>query len=115
MAYRAADPLGLIIGKNPAIRTLRDYLPKVAARDCSVLITGETGTGKERVAEAIHFCSQRCERALVSMNCAALPESLLESELFGYEKGAFTGALTRYSGSREWRTAVRFSLMRSGI
>jgi transcriptional regulator with PAS, ATPase and Fis domain len=92
------DIRSLIVGESDAIRSLRNYLPKVAARDCSVLITGETGTGKELIAEAIHHCSSRCKRPMVCINCAALPESLLEGELFGYEKGAFTGALTRYPG-----------------
>ena len=92
------DIRSLIVGESNAIRALREYLPKVAARDCSVLITGETGTGKERVAEAIHRFSARSTREMVCINCAALPESLLESELFGYEKGAFTGAHGCYGG-----------------
>ncbi len=88
----------LIIGESTAIRTLREYLPKVAARDCTVLITGETGTGKERIAEAIHYSSPRRNSEMVCINCAALPEGLLESELYGHEKGAFTSAHTRYLG-----------------
>src|SRR5262245_53588389 len=92
------DIRSLIVGESSSIRTLRDYLPKVAARDCSVLITGETGTGKERIAEAIHRFSARCSREMVCINCAALPEGLLESELFGFEKGSFTGAHVRYAG-----------------
>src|SRR4051794_15785177 len=92
------DLRSLIIGESSAICALRDYLPKVAARDCSVLITGETGTGKERVADAIHRYSPRCRREMVCINCAAVPETLLEGELFGYDKGAFTGALARYPG-----------------
>jgi len=103
--HRAAsnEPLHLdirsfIVGESSAVRKLRNYLPKIAARDCTVLITGETGTGKECVAEAIHRFSARRSCPMVCINCAALPESLLESELFGYEKGAFTGAHARYAG-----------------
>ncbi|SOE87104.1 regulatory protein, Fis family [Burkholderia sp. YR290] len=87
-----------IVGESARIRQIKAYLPKVAACDCSVLITGETGTGKERVAEAIHFNSSRRNRPLVCINTAALPDTLLESELFGYEKGAFTGASARHEG-----------------
>ncbi len=98
MNSAAIDLRSLIIGESAAIRSLRDSLPKIAARDCTVLITGETGTGKERIAEAIHQCSARRAREMICINCAALPEALLESELFGHEKGAFTGAVTRYPG-----------------
>jgi DNA-binding NtrC family response regulator len=80
------------IGETPCMRKLKEYIIRAAAIDCNVLITGETGTGKERVAELIHWCSPRRERPMVCINCAALPENLLESELFGYERGAFTGA-----------------------
>jgi len=87
-----------IVGASPSICTLRSFIPKVAARDCNVLITGETGTGKERVAEAIHAHSPRASGNLVCINCAAVPDSLFESELFGYERGAFTGAQARHEG-----------------
>jgi transcriptional regulator with GAF, ATPase, and Fis domain len=87
-----------IIGESASIKSIKAYLPKVAASDCNVLVTGETGTGKERVAEVIHFNSHRQDRPLVCINAAALPDTLLESELFGYEKGAFTGAVGRYEG-----------------
>lgn len=83
---------GRLIGESPLMRDVRAHLAKVAAADSNVLITGETGTGKELVAELIHTRSSRRERPFVSINCAAIPESLLESELFGYERGAFTGA-----------------------
>ena len=85
-------------GDSPAIRSIRQYLPKVAASDCTILITGETGTGKERVAELIHWYSTRRNRPFICINCAALPDTLLESELFGHEKGAFTGAHSSAAG-----------------
>jgi DNA-binding NtrC family response regulator len=81
-----------MIGDSQAMRSIRAYIGRVAATDCNVLITGETGTGKELVAGLIHRASPRHEKPLVCINCAAIPDSLLESELFGYEKGAFTGA-----------------------
>ncbi len=86
----AADRL--MVGSSLAVRELRNYLPKVAASNCNVLVTGETGTGKELVAETIHNQSLRSKKPFVCINCAAIPDTLLESELFGYERGAFTGA-----------------------
>jgi transcriptional regulator with PAS, ATPase and Fis domain len=87
-----------MIGGSSAMREIKAYLLKVATTDCTVLITGETGTGKELAAEMIHRSSPRHSSPLVCINCAALPESLLESELFGYERGAFTGAYSTYAG-----------------
>ncbi len=86
------------IGETPRIQQLKQYLIRAAAIDCNVLITGETGTGKERVAELIHALSSRQAKPLVCINCAALPEGLFESELFGYERGAFTGAVRSSPG-----------------
>jgi transcriptional regulator with PAS, ATPase and Fis domain len=98
MDVRAQESLMQIIGASPEICHLRAFIPRVAARDCSVLITGETGTGKERVAQSIHSNSARASRPWVAINCAALPDALVEGELFGYEKGAFTGAHSRFDG-----------------
>jgi DNA-binding NtrC family response regulator len=86
----AAEPL--LIGSSPAIDAVRTYVARVAPSDANVLITGETGTGKELIARLVHAQSARRARPLVSINCAAIPDSLLESELFGHERGAFTGA-----------------------
>ena len=81
-----------IIGQCAAMEVLTRRIHKIAPTECTVLIQGETGTGKELVAKAIHAESRRSDQALISVNCAAIPETLIESELFGYEKGAFTGA-----------------------
>jgi two-component system response regulator HydG/two-component system response regulator AtoC len=86
-----------MVGASTSIKDLTDYLDKLANRDVTVLITGETGTGKELAAARIHRQSRRRHGGFVSVNCAAIPESLLESELFGHESGAFTGA----SGTRQ--------------
>jgi len=86
------------VGYNSAMARLAAYLPKVARSDAKVLITGETGTGKERLAEALHALSDRAAEPMISVNCAALPDTLIESELFGYERGAFTGAQSSYPG-----------------
>lgn len=88
----------LMVGESLHIRAIEAYIQKVASTDSNVLITGETGTGKEVVADLIHRNSPRRAKPFVSINCAAIPESLLESELFGYEPGAFTGAHTRNEG-----------------
>jgi PAS domain S-box-containing protein len=82
-----------IIGQSPKMREVFDLIPLMAHTEASVLITGETGTGKDKVAEAIHNRSNRNSKPFIKINCGALPESLLESELFGYVKGAFTGAV----------------------
>ena len=87
-----------IVGNSLEIWKLKTYLRKVAATDSHVLITGETGTGKELAAQYIHEHSARRTKSLLSINCAALPEGLLESELFGYVRGAFTGAVSSYAG-----------------
>lgn len=92
---------GDLIGTSSAMRTLRQEIALVAATDLAVLISGETGTGKELVARTIHAQSARSEQALVQINCAALPESVAESELFGHRKGAFTGAIADRAGKFE--------------
>ena len=90
-----------IVGTSPALKSVLSRISKVAPSDSTVLITGETGTGKELVARAIHRRSNRASRAFVSVNCAAIPRDLIASELFGHEKGAFTGALQRRIGRFE--------------
>jgi formate hydrogenlyase transcriptional activator len=90
-----------IVGSSRSLQKVLSAIEKVALTDSTVLITGETGTGKELVAHAIHRRSQRCNRALVKVNCAALPAELIGSELFGHEKGAFTGALQQRVGRFE--------------
>lgn len=87
-----------IIGSSTPLRNVLARVEKIAIRDTSVLITGESGTGKELIAQAIHFNSPRREKRFMAINCGALPESLLESELFGYRKGAFTGAKENRQG-----------------
>jgi len=90
-----------IVGASPALTAVLSLVSKVAASDATVLITGETGTGKELVARAIHRRSGRSSKAFVAVNCAAIPRELIASELFGHEKGAFTGALQRRLGRFE--------------
>ena len=100
---RAGEVFGLekIVGESGKIRDLRQLIRTVAATDARVLILGESGTGKELVAGAIHVLGRRREKHYVRINCAAIPETLLESELFGHEKGAFTGAVKQKPGRVE--------------
>jgi two-component system, NtrC family, response regulator HydG len=90
-----------LVGDSPAVRQLREKIGRIAPTDATVLIRGESGVGKELVARAIHLNSQRRSSPFITMNCAALSESLLESELFGHEKGSFTGAVNRKLGKFE--------------
>jgi transcriptional regulator with GAF, ATPase, and Fis domain len=99
---RRVDAYAEIIGGSPAIREIKQLISQISATDASVLLTGESGTGKELVARAIHRSSRRREKCMVVMNCASIPETLVESELFGHEKGAFTGALYRRKGKFEF-------------
>ena len=97
----AAAPQRQLLGHSPAMRRLQKDIALIASSELSVLITGETGTGKELVAQAVHAQSSRARRPMVSINCAALPDNLVESELFGHVRGAFTGAQTERSGKFE--------------
>jgi formate hydrogenlyase transcriptional activator len=98
---RSANRSEDIIGNSPALKRVLDYAGIVADTDSTVLITGETGTGKERIARLIHSMSRRKDRNFIKVNCAAIPTGLLESELFGHEKGAFTGAISQKLGRLE--------------
>jgi formate hydrogenlyase transcriptional activator len=98
---RAETAFGDVIGESPGILGVLAKVRKVAGTDSTVLVTGETGTGKELIVRAIHALSRRKDKILVKVNCAALPGGLIESEIFGHEKGAFTGALTRKMGRFE--------------
>ena len=101
MKTKSRADLGEIVGVSPALKTVLDLVSIVAPTDSSVLITGETGTGKELMARSIHHLSRRRDRTFVKLNCAAIPLGLLESELFGHEKGAFTGAIAQKTGRFE--------------
>src|SRR5262249_6476809 len=96
-AYRFEN----LVGKSPAMQRVFDVIRKVADSDLTVLVRGPSGTGKELVANAIHYNSPRRNRPLIKVNCAAFARELVESELFGHEKGAFTGALTAREGKFE--------------
>jgi formate hydrogenlyase transcriptional activator len=98
---RAEAGFAGIVGHSPALREVLQLVEMVAASDSTVLLLGETGTGKELIARAIHNRSRRKDRPFVKVNCAAIPSGLLESELFGHERGAFTGALTEKKGRFE--------------
>ena len=98
---RSEDEFAEIIGESPALQHVLDQVATVAASDATVLILGETGTGKELIARAIHRMSGRQKQSFIKVNCAAIPTGLLESELFGHEKGAFTGAISQKVGRLE--------------
>ena len=102
-----------IIGRSPVMQEIFDTIERVAPTRATVLLAGESGTGKDLIARAIHFHSPRRDRPLVKINCTALPENLMESELFGYEKGAFTGANTSKPGKFEQAdTGIQVKLLR---
>src|SRR5260370_14964114 len=92
-----------VIGKSPALESVLEQVERVAPTDSTVLVQGETGTGKELIARAVHNISLRCGRPFVKLNCAAIPLDLLESELFGHDKGAFTSAIAPKAGRFEMR------------
>src|ERR1700755_1491903 len=91
----------MITGDSSALERVLEQVKQVAPTDSTVLIEGETGTGKELIAPAMHNLSSRCGRAVIKLNCAAIPLDLLESELFGHERGAFTGAIAQKIGRFE--------------
>mgnify|MGYP004710200981 CR=1 FL=1 len=105
-------PAAQMIGLSPGMMQLKKEIEIVAASELNVLISGETGTGKELVAKAIHIASPRASHPLVYLNCAALPESVAESELFGHVKGAFTGAISNRQGSLKLPITARFFWMK---
>ncbi len=100
-AGQEASGLGPLVGSSPQMRAIYRLLERVAPSNVSVLVTGESGTGKELVARSLHELSGRRNKPFVAVNCAAIPETLIESEIFGHEKGAFTGALERRAGCFE--------------
>jgi transcriptional regulator with PAS, ATPase and Fis domain len=101
-AVHGPRTIGALLGRNEKMREVRDLIDRVADTDVTVLVRGESGTGKELVARAIHTGSPRRDRPFVKVNCAALPSELLESELFGFERGAFTGAIQQKPGKFEF-------------
>jgi DNA-binding NtrC family response regulator len=112
-AVERAASFGELVGKSPAMNEIYALIRKIASNRSNVLITGESGTGKEVVARTIHFTGSRADKPFVPINCTAMPEGLLESELFGHVRGAFTGAHANKKGLFE--EAQRCFSMRSGI
>ena len=90
-----------VIGDSPKMREVLDLVGRVSRSDATVLITGESGTGKELIAKGIHFSGKRKDKPFIAINCAAIPETLIEAELFGYKKGSFTGAMSDTKGKFE--------------
>jgi transcriptional regulator with GAF, ATPase, and Fis domain len=109
----AIDGVQMPTGASPAIAAVNRLIQQVAPYDSTVLILGDSGTGKEIAARAIHSLSPRRQRPFVAVNCGAIPAELLESELFGHEKGSFTGAITTRKGRFEIAEGGRCSSMRS--
>ena len=103
-----------MVGRTPAMLRLHDQIAQVGVTDSTVLVTGETGTGKELVARAVHSRSRRRDGPLVTVNCGALSPTLVESELFGHERGAFTGATSGGSAVSSSRTVARSSSTKWG-
>ena len=103
---------GHIVGNANPMRLVYEQVTQVARTNTTVLLRGESGTGKEMIAHAIHYNSLRASKAFVKISCAALPNTLIESELFGYEKGAFTGAQTRKKGRFELADGGSYSSTR---
>jgi transcriptional regulator with PAS, ATPase and Fis domain len=95
-----------LVGASPGMQEIFKIIEKVADTPSTVLITGESGTGKELVATALHAGSSRRSKPIIRVNCAAIPKDLMESELFGYERGAFTGAVTSKPGASSWPTGA---------
>src|SRR5262249_3210548 len=91
----------MISGDSPAIRQVLHSLDRLAASHTPVLITGESGVGKELVAHSLHYCGPRARAPFIAINCSAIPETLIEAELFGYQRGAFTGAVSAHPGAIE--------------
>lgn len=98
MADSLLNPYRELIGQSPALKAVINELSRFARSDASILLEGETGTGKELAARAIHEASRRCDKPFIPVNCGAMPDSLVETEFFGYEKGAFTDARDRHRG-----------------
>lgn len=98
---RETGILGSLVGKSPPMQAIFTLIERIAPNNVSVLITGESGTGKEVVARTLHELSGRCNKPFIAVNCAAIPETLIESEIFGHERGAFTGAIERRAGCFE--------------
>ena len=103
---------GPLIGSSAAFKKVTETIAMVSSVDTAVLILGETGTGKELIARAIHDSGPRCQQRFVAVNCAAIPFSLIESELFGHERGAFTGAVSQCVGVFRPQTTGRCSWMK---